>query len=338
MIGEFKMTQAFVTGLLCVLVSTAGNTLADSILTDASGPYFGQQPPGMTPEIFGEGMVSTNHSENGLCASADGKELYFTLNGIRPYVMVWTRLEDTGWTSPEAMPFSGNYSDWDFNISPDGKRIYFTTYRPLSGNGEPEDNNNIWVATRTETGWSEPENLGLPISTDGFEGHPSVTKEGTVYFHRRVSDDPEQWYIFRSQLSVGKYAAPQQLPKEINSTGDSYDPFIAADESYLIFLSSNFEKEGFPTNFYISFRNQDGSWTAAKNMGEFIKVAGSTPTVTIDGKYFFFNSYKQAGTPWSKEKLTYEDKIRVLDGPANIGGIYWVDAKIIDALKPEGFD
>ena len=112
------------------------------------GPYLGQKPPGIIPEIFGKGFVSTNHSENGLCASRDGKELYFTVNRMRPYVMVWIRHKESGWTKPETMPFSGNYPEWDFNISPDGKRIYYTSYRPLSGKGDPEDNNNIWVVTR----------------------------------------------------------------------------------------------------------------------------------------------------------------------------------------------
>ena len=33
--------------------------------------------------------------------------------------------------------------------------------------------------------------------------------------------------------------------------------------------------------------------------------------------------------------MTYEDKIKQLDNPQRVGGIYWVDAKIIEELKPK---
>ena len=133
----------------------------------------------------------------------------------------------------------------------------------------------------------------------------------------------------------GKYSKPERLPKEINGKEGSIDPFIGSDESYLIFISTRYKEEKAPTNFYISFHKKDDSWTVAKNMGEFIKMTGSTPTVTIDGKYFFFNHYERADKLWSEKKLTYEDKIKQLDSPPRVGGIYWIDAKFIEEMKPD---
>jgi len=144
--------KAILIGILSLVCLVFNSNAQQEDWPGLKGPYLGQKPPGMTPEIFGKGFVSTNHSENGLCVSMDGKELY--------------------------------------------------------------------------------------------------------------------------------------------------------------------------------------SWTVPKNMGEFIKMTGSTPTVTIDGKYFFFNSYERADKLWSQKKMTYEDKIKQLDSPQSVGGIYWIDAKIIEALKP----
>jgi len=41
------------------------------------GPYLGQKPPGMTPEIFAPGITSTGHEEFKAVFSPDGKEPMF---------------------------------------------------------------------------------------------------------------------------------------------------------------------------------------------------------------------------------------------------------------------
>ena len=69
---------------------------------------------------------------------------------------------------------------------------------------------------------------------------------------------------------------------------------------------------------YISFRQQDGSWGAAINLGNKINTdawdAGAS--VTPDGKYLFFN--RNMGS----------------DNYENVD-IFWVDAQIIETLRPK---
>lgn len=79
------------------------------------------------------------------------------------------------------------------------------------------------------------------------------------------------------------------------------------DESYVIFCS--IRKEGFGQgDLYISFKDDAGNWSKAKNMGSVINTTGHElcPFVTKDGKYFFYTSNQD---------------------------IYWVDARIINSLK-----
>ena len=89
-------------------------------------------------------------------------------------------------------------------------------------------------------------------------------------------------------------------------------PFIAADESYIIWDSENEGGYG-AVDLYISFKQQDGSWGAAINFGDKINTDGpdSGGYVSPDGKYFFFN-----------RKISHEDS-----------DIFWVDAQIIESLK-----
>jgi tetratricopeptide (TPR) repeat protein len=299
-----------------------------------NGPYLGQRPPGSIPELFAPGIVSTNHSETCLNFSPDGKECYFNMAGLPFYVIVFMRQKEKAWIPPVIPPFSGRYNDWDFNLAPDGKRLYFTSHRPLSGEGGPSDNSDIWAVTRTDSGWSVPESLGPPVNTSGYEGHPSITRDGTLYYHHSKKE-VENYDIYFSRLVNGRYVEPMKFADESGGDYDDYDPFIAPDESYIIFCSTDRSPKNAETNFFISFRRKDGSWTTAKNMGEKIKFRGSCPSVSPDGKYFFFTSYRPIKRTFSKIPISYEEKIKGIEATTSLGGIYWVDAKVIKDLRPK---
>ena len=52
-----------------------------SIPSGSSTDYFGQKPPGMTPEVFAPGIVTTEAYEHGSPVfSKDLKEIYWTVN------------------------------------------------------------------------------------------------------------------------------------------------------------------------------------------------------------------------------------------------------------------
>jgi hypothetical protein len=79
------------------------------------------------------------------------------------------------------------------------------------------------------------------------------------------------------------------------------------------------------SDLYISFRYNDGSWTTPKNMGRKINSDAKEgyPYVTVDGKYLFFYS----------TRVSALNERRIPDGPGNV---YWIDAKMIQELKPNG--
>ncbi len=66
-------------GTMAFVIS--GYTLVTPAYDDwpwVSGPYLGQQPPGMTAEMFAPDVVSTDQSEVNSVFSPDGEEFYFT--------------------------------------------------------------------------------------------------------------------------------------------------------------------------------------------------------------------------------------------------------------------
>ena len=62
--------------------------------TGLDGPYLGQDPPGLEPEVFAPGIVSTRWGQEfGITFSPDGKEVYFT----RGATIMVSRWLEAGW-------------------------------------------------------------------------------------------------------------------------------------------------------------------------------------------------------------------------------------------------
>ena len=110
------------------------------------GLYLGQKLPGEMPVLFAPGIVSTGFDE--LCAvfSSDFQEFYFSIQmpGHVHHTMLCIKLENSRWTKPQVLPFSGQHSDGDPVFSPDEKKLFFASFRPDNVGGDKEDNWDIW--------------------------------------------------------------------------------------------------------------------------------------------------------------------------------------------------
>jgi Tol biopolymer transport system component len=271
------------------------------------GPYLGQKPPGELPELFMPGIISNCDLHSSVYFSPDGKEVYFSkLKESNIWYIVFMREKNGQWTQPQSLckgltPF----------LSPDGKTLLFST-----------QDWDLWKMEKSTAGWSEPINLGTVINFARRQDGPSVTRDGTLYYCTAYQNAKG---IVRSTFKDGCYTEPQALESAVNSNHNEGFPFIAPDESYIIFSSFRHGSYG-QGDLYISFRNNNGTWTEARNLGPKINSEAKDrfPCVSPDGKYLFFNSNRVSGL----------NAKPIADGPGNI---YWVDAKIIEELTPKEF-
>jgi len=261
--------------------------------------YFGQKPPGLTPEIFAPGIIATEEGfESDVKFSPDMKEVYFVKMGgkYKKRTPLVIRYEDNKW---------GQESVTDLVhpiFSQDGTTIY-------NGNKYME---------RTESGWSELKSMGAPFTDEHIMGI-SVSEQGTFFFDQFAPPDTIGAISF-SRLVDGKFEPRQKLCKEINTGSWIAHPYIAPDESYLLWDAVREEGYG-DGDLYISFKQEDGSWGTAINMGNKINTAHQENGVrlTPDGKYLFF---------WRGNEKVKED-----GSTYSAGNPYWVDAKVIEILK-----
>ena len=269
------------------------------------GPYLGQNPPGMTPELFAPGIISTCTQHSSVYFSRDGKEVYFSRMYPRPSVIMYMREENGQWASPRVV-----CEGLTPGLAPDGKTVFFSTSIPTW---------KLYKLLKTAGGWTEPELLPPHINFQRRQDTPYAAADGTLYFCSMFGKADG---IYRARLRNDDYMAPERIEYGISNEFTSFSPYVALDESYMIFSSI---RPGYGiSDLYISFHHEDGSWTEPKNMGPKINTAAKEafPFVTFDGKYLFFMSNRAS-------KL---NKTSIPNGPGNV---YWLDPKIIDELRPK---
>ena len=284
-----------------------------------------------SPIVFGDGIISTGDFESHPAFTPDGLTLYFLKS--TPTFSFWTivvsRFVDGRWTMPEVAPFSGRYSDADPFITADGKKFYFISNRPAPG--KTTRDLDIWVMDKTENGWSEPRNLGQSVNSDANEWYPTLSSDGTLYFGSGRAGGKGATDIYRSQFVNGNYGQPENLGDAINSEFDEYEPLIAPDQSFLIFMAAGrpdcLSRSG---DLFLSYR-QGGTWTRAINLGNEVNSPQNeySPKISPDGKYFFFASARGRKPP--EKQMNHEELIGWLRGTRNgLGDIYQMD---FSALK-----
>jgi len=282
-----------------LLVTAITNYAQQSDFPKLAGAYLGQKTSGTTAEKFAPGIISTEAHEYACSFSPDGNEFYFT----RQNKVTFTKLVDGVWTEPKSALFSGDFSFEPF-ITPDNKRLYFQTAGMFNGKMEMMTK----CVERVDDGWSEVMNPGAPFNP-GKTMHISATMDGTIYT-TDISGGMGSESLGIIKKVNGSYEKLEKLGSPFNKVPNQQHPWIAPDESYLIFTV---RKPGpnSPSTLFCSFKNKKGEWSEPVELK--LGMDAGQPFVSFDGKYLFFST-----------------------GNPRIGSdIYWVSTKLIEELRPK---
>ena len=302
-----------------------------------SGPYMGQEPPGLEPVMFAPGFVSTGLSEAVCSFAPGGVEAYwniaYDIKRKANAVIVCSRIENGKWTSPEIVEFEGagqHLAVYPF-LSYDGKELYFVSDKPTD-NPDLKDDYNIWVSRKEGDKWGAPTVLPFPVNGNGNTSGPSVTNAGVLYY--TIITDQEQ-AIYRSRLIDGVYSEPEKLPEEVNSTDNQFDGVISPDESYMILPVHGRSDSKGSIDLYITFRDENNNWTPVVNLGDAINTerVESAARISSDGKYIFLTGL-YIDHNWGKEPLGYADILNYFKEPGyGRADIYWISADYLDRFR-----
>jgi hypothetical protein len=207
--------------------------------------------------------------------------------------------------------FSDKYSDGG-PVWIDRNRILFYSKRPIDANNPSDLINDLWICKRNDKNWEEPYCLSFSKHTK-YAVSPTITSSGTIYFVGFADSVENNMGIYYSKLGDSGYEKPILLPSQINSKYFDWTPFIADDESYLIFSSNRPESKDKFGDLFISFNGDNDNWTLPINLGDKVNTDKQErfPSVSKDFGILFFT--------------------RATD--SNYDDIYWIDSKIIDEIR-----
>ena len=276
----------------------AQNEKKEINFSELSGPYLGQKPPGITPELFAPNIISRKDyfEHSAAIFSPDMKEVYWSgkPNGTR-YFEINVMKEINGIWTEQVITFS--HKEYSFSnpvFSPDGNKLFF------------DSRADIWFVERKGDNWSVAVKVSSLINTDGSEAILSITDDGSIYFLRynaNASREGRKHEMYVSRKIDGNYTEPVKLGKIINSDDQrECGLFVAPDESYLILESV---KDNRSSDLFICYKMKDASWSKRINLN---LGWARFPSISPDGKYLFYMSRE---------------------------GINWVSTLFIEELRPK---
>lgn len=295
----------------------------ESNFFELKGSYLGMKPPGDVPEIFAPGLISTKEMEHSsVIISPENGDIYFTRKTGKNNTIFYTTLEKDKYVQPQIASFSGKFFDGAPALSADGSRLFFGSRRPLQNTSDSQKDFDIWVVEKTTDGWGTPTNLGAPVNTDALEIGQCLAPDSTLYFSSNREGGKGEFDIYMSKFIDGKYTVPENLGDAINTEHHETSPCISPDGNFLLFDAIG-RDEG--KGIYISYKKENGDWDKAIFLGPEINKTGTERFTNFspDGKFLFFNSMR---------KIEGNDSTQHGNG---LGDIYWVDAKVIEELKPK---
>ncbi|BFG69122.1 hypothetical protein KACHI17_00030 [Sediminibacterium sp. KACHI17] len=283
-------------------------------------------------------MISTGFAERDFALSPDESEIFYTLQSPLGYfqTIVYMKKDAKGfWSKPEIAPFAGVFTDLEPAFSADGKRLYFASNRPISGD-KPKDFD-IWYVEKQNGQWStSPINLGSPVNTAGNEFYPSITKSGNLYYTATYKNGVGREDIFMASWKDGKYIDAVPLDTAVNSKVDEFNAFVSPDEDFILFTSYGRKDDMGRSDLYISQKDPSGKWMPARN----VSLLNSNridycPFVSFDKKKLFFTSERNMLKQSYETKIGIEALKKIFSSPQNgSGDIYWISfEKVLESIK-----
>jgi hypothetical protein len=204
-------------------------------------------------------------NQSGLVFAPDEKSAYWVAwdgawgsKAASQRVIYMSHRLDDGWAPSTPVPFTGNYSDDDPFVSPDGQWLYFVSDRPADDSGKRTDGD-IWRYKL-----DAPHRLErLAINSESAEYSPLVTLSGALYFASAREGGAGQGDIYKALPTGDGFHQVAAIGPGVNSSAGEWNVWVAADESELIFeASSRSTNVSGAGDLYYSM-NTSAGWTTA---------------------------------------------------------------------------
>ena len=254
------------------------------------------------PENLGP-LVNSSSSETSPKISPDGNTLFITrhLAGNNGKNNIWySKLLSSGsWSEAKNIGTPLNVSGSSTSvqsISPDGNTILLSNiYRYFDGSVE---GGGCSVSWKQRGGWAFPKGQVI----DKYENRNNyvnyyLSNSGRFLLmaieKKKGFGEKDIWVSFKK--NENEWARPINLGNNVNTKGDEFGPFLAADDKTLYYVSDGLEGYG-NADIWMTKRLDDTwtNWSKPINLGDKINTPDFDAYFSIDaaGKYAYFSSAK----------------------------------------------
>jgi hypothetical protein len=170
---------------------------------------------------FNDGPATFNNAGTVIYFSRNnstGKVLRNIIDTSNKLGIYRAELKDGKWSDAEPLSFNDpRYTFSTPSLSPDGKRIYFSSDMP-GGYGRSD----LYYCDSINIGWDKPVNLGPAINTSGNESFPFSAGFGMIFFASDGHPGFGGKDLFYTREIDGKWIEPVHLDTPVNSPADDF--------------------------------------------------------------------------------------------------------------------
>lgn len=261
-----------------------------------------QDPVPFEPENLGP-FVNSSNDEFVNSITLNEKKLVFTL--MQPDSIIpghytegfeMALKTDSGWVNAgSALPdlkVLGNVGA--MSLSPDGNFLFFTSCGADGGYGSCD----LYVCGRTNTGWSDPQNLGGVVNASSWDSQPCFSADGqTLYYSSSRGGGEGGSDIWMTKFTQGQgWSRPVNAGSAINSQEEEMAPFIHPDGQSMYFSSQGHTGMG-GFDLFMSRIDSLGNWGKPVNLGYPVNTEGDEINIVVstNGRAAYLSSDQEEG-------------------------------------------
>ena len=305
----------------------------------------------MKPQEFSVNMNSTMH-EGPVTFNRKGDLVYFTRNnqengvqkadskGVTRLKIYEAHKGEFDWENIQELPFNNDeYSCMHPSLSPDGRRLYFSSDMPGGYGGF-----DLYFVEKRGESWAMPINMGPEINSPSNEVFPYVHESGVLFFSSNGHNSRGGLDIFMVNISTQNWGRVVNLGVPFSSPHDDLGFILDADGEFGYFTSNRSGGIGQDDIYYFDLpEGMEGINTGIELATQFIvydeksgqRIPGAAIRVlerSADGlikenEYYDIELEPSPSNPEEliiklKQKAPYEMGNPVLYSDANGEGIY----------------
>ncbi len=193
------------------------------------------------------------------------------------------------------------YSEIAPVISPDGKTL-FVARANHPGNTKPKSQYDIWYASLQKDGkWGTMQNIGAPLNNGGDNVVISITPDNNTImveglYNSNGSFLSDQGISVSYRTSTG-WSIPKKIDIKNYYNRDIYESFCPTNDRTVIVMSVERDDAVGNKDMYVSFLQDDGSYSEPLNMGNVLNSYSDegTPFIAPDGVTLYYYSNTEPG-------------------------------------------